>query len=218
MSLPALATAAGQAGLALHGALHEGEETLALLGPDGARWEAVFAAAPEAADRRPDPIDRWSRRIVGALAESFAGRAVFPFDGPPWPPVFRWAAASGACHPSPVGMLVHARAGLWVSFRGVVALPGLLPLPQPEPSPCGTCAGRPCLTACPVGAFTGGAYDVPSCIGHLAGAGRLTCLATGCAVRHACPAGAALTPAAAQAARHMTAFLTAHAVRKTETG
>lgn len=202
-------------GLALLGRLHpgpgegapDGAGTLLLLGPDGPRWEAAFAASPEGRDGAPDPIDRWSRRVIGALAAAAGGSAVFPFDGPPWPPVLAWARASGQAYPSPVGLLVHARAGLWFSVRGVLALPGRLALPPPAESPCTACKDQPCRTACPAGAFGAGGYDVPACAAHLAGAGRSTCLAAGCAVRHACPAGSAFRPLPEQAARHMRAFL-----------
>ena len=30
-------------------------------------WE-VFSGSPEASDGRPDPLDRWSRRVIGNLA------------------------------------------------------------------------------------------------------------------------------------------------------
>jgi hypothetical protein len=214
----AIAERARTLGLAVLGGLHPGPGdgapagtgTLLLLGPDGPRWESVFSASPEAGDNLPDPIDRWSRRTIGALARGLGGEAVFPFDGPPWPPVFAWALATGRAFASPVGMLVHAEAGLWVSVRGVLALPGRFPLPPAAANPCITCAGRPCLTACPAGAFAGGRYDVPACTAHLAGAGRTTCLAAGCLVRQACPAGRAFTPLPVQAARHMEAFLRAN--------
>lgn len=212
-----IAARARALGLHLLGGLHPGPDepvpagtaTLLLLGPDGPRWEAAFAAAPEAEDGRPDPIDRWSRRVVGALAAASGGSALFPFEGPPWLPVLRWAAATGRAFPSPVGMTVHAEAGLWVSVRGILALPRRLDLPPPLPRPCEACAARPCLAACPVSAFAGGRYDAAACRGHLAGAGRETCLAGGCLVRHACPAGAGFRPLPVQAARHMAAFLTA---------
>ncbi|MEL6235183.1 MAG: ferredoxin [Pseudomonadota bacterium] len=213
------AAAAGE-GLAVMGALHPESpggiapdaRTLVLLGPDGPRWEAVFAAAPEAADGQPHPIDRWSRRVVGALAQSLGGDALFPFEGPPWLPVISWAVASGWAWPSPVGMLVHARAGLWFSCRGVLALPDRLDLPtRPDAAPCLACEGRPCESACPVSAFASGTYDVPACATYLSGEGAASCLAQGCAVRHACPVGAAWRPVPQQAARHMEAFLRGNA-------
>ncbi|RMF36020.1 MAG: ferredoxin [Alphaproteobacteria bacterium] len=216
MSLAAIDAQARRAGLTVLGGLHPGPEetlpagtaTLVILGPDGPRFHPVFAAAPEAGDGRPDPVDRWSRRVVGEMAASLGADCLFPFDGPPWPPVIRWLRETGQCWLSPVGMLVHARMGLWVSVRGLLALRARLDLPvPPAASPCESCAGQPCLTACPVGAFATGSYDVPACTAHLKGAGRGTCLAAGCAVRHACPVGQDEAPPPEQAALHMRAFL-----------
>lgn len=218
--LSAVEDAAAEYGLAVMGALHPPADTavapetgtLVLLGPNGPRWEGVFARAPEAADGQPHPIDRWSRRVVGALAQSLGGNALFPFDGPPWLPVISWAVASGWAWPSPVGMLVHARAGLWFSCRGVLALPERLALPTPpQDAPCLACEERPCESACPVSAFASGTYDVPACSTYLSGEGAASCLAQGCAVRHACPAGAEWSPVPQQAARHMDAFLRGNA-------
>ena len=84
-------------------------------------------------------------------------------------------ARSGQAFPSPIGLYVHARAGLWISYRGAVALPGRLELPQPSAPPCPACAGHPCASACPVGALsTGAPYDVARCQSYLrTEAGRL---------------------------------------------
>lgn len=214
--LDPLARLSAEAGLVIMGALHPepdasipaATETLVLLGPDGPRWEAVFARAVEATDGAPHPIDRWSRRVVTALADRLGAQALFPFDGPPWLPVLRWALDSGWAWSSPVGMLVHARAGLWFSCRGIVAFPERLVLPAPPAaSPCASCATQPCRSACPVEAFASGHYDVPRCAAYLGGAGAQHCLSMGCAVRHACPAGDAMRPMPTQAARHMRAFL-----------
>ncbi|HEU0220918.1 MAG TPA: ferredoxin [Paracoccaceae bacterium] len=212
-------------GLTVLGGLHPGPQdgapagtgTLLLLGPDGPRWEVRFTVSPEARDGGRDPIDRWSRRVIGGLAARLGGAAIFPFEGPPWPPVLAWALRSGMAWISPIGMLVHARVGLWFSVRGILALPHRLALPDPPAaSPCETCAEKPCRSACPVGAFAGGRYDVPACIGHLQGAGRTTCLAAGCAARQACPVGVVFRPLPVQAARHMAAFLASNAPRAVE--
>ncbi|WP_118133747.1 ferredoxin [Oceanicella sp. SM1341] len=180
-----------------------GSRSLVLLQPDGPRFWPVFAASPEAADGGPHPLDRWSRRVVGGLAARAGGTALFPFDGPPWPPFLRWLQAAGAAV-SPTGLLVHPRAGLWLSCRGAVALAA----PAPEP-PCARCPTRPCRSACPVGAFGAGGYDVAACVAHISGPAGADCLLRGCRARHACPAGAGFTPLPAQAAHHMKAFLAA---------
>ena len=164
MTFDEIREAAGREGLLVMGALHPARVaaqgltggTLILLGAGPGFWTA-YTASHEAADRRADGIDRWSGRTVTALAERFGARAMFPFGGPPWHPFIGWALRSGEAWSSPVGLLVHARAGLWVSYRGALALPFALE-PVALANPCDTCTGQPCRTACPVGALTSKPY------------------------------------------------------------
>ena len=179
---------------------------LVLIGPQGgdAFWGRVTAST-EWHDGTPDPIDCWSARILGGLAARFGGTALFPSDGPPWPPFFGWALASGALWQSPVGMLVHADQGLWVSFRGALALPFDIPLP-PAANPCDSCVTRPCITACPVDALSPTAYDVPRCHAFLDRPEGRDCLSCGCAARRACPASESHARLDVQSAYHMSRF------------
>ncbi|MCC5987526.1 MAG: ferredoxin [Pararhodobacter sp.] len=182
--------------------------TLLLIGPEGgARWWRHVTAAPEWHDGTPDPIDRWSARILSKLAARFGGRALFPSDGPPYPPFLRWAQETGRIWQSPAGMLVHAEAGLWVSFRGALALPFEIALP-PLPRPCDSCTDRPCLSACPVNALGGAdGYDIAACHGWLDQPGdKSGCMAQGCAARRACPASLGHARLPEQSAWHMRQF------------
>jgi hypothetical protein len=222
MSLERLAAEAAAEGLACLGAFRPEPEdgapgwarTVALLGPDGPRFWASFAAAPEYADGAPDPVDRWSRRVIGALAAAIGGAALFPFEGPPWPPFQRWARRTGRAWDSPVGMLVHAERGLFVSYRGAIATAEAWAIPPPAARPCPTCAARktgcrltaPCRAACPVNAFGPEGYDVAACRAHLAAPEGAACRDAGCRVRRACPVGAAAAPLPEQAAFHLAAF------------
>jgi epoxyqueuosine reductase len=179
---------------------------LVLVGPvGGARFWDIITASAEWADRAPDPLDRWSKRVLGGVAQQFGGAAIFPSDGPPWPPFLTWARQSGRAWSSPVGMLVHAQAGLWLSFRGALALPFAVDLP-PAPNPCESCADRPCLSACPVGALAGSGYDLAACHTWLDGPGAQTCMATGCGVRAACPVSKSHARSNLQSAYHMGQF------------
>jgi len=180
--------------------------SIALIGPmGGAVWWRIATASPEWSDGQPDPLDRWSRRVLTALADDIGAAALFPFDGPPWLPFQTWAIASGRAWQSPVRLLVHARAGLWVSFRGALALPFALDLP-PLPNPCQSCAEKPCLTACPAGALTGAGYDVPACHAFLDTAPGRDCLSQGCRVRAACPVSVRHARLPVQSAHHMSRF------------
>ena len=114
-------------GLAPRGAfgLEDGERTGALAeirtivlagmaGRDG--WSA-FTASPEASDGADHPLDRWSRRVIEALARELGAKAFFPFGGPPFWPFQQWARRAEPVHPSPIGVLIHPRYGLWHSYR-----------------------------------------------------------------------------------------------------
>ena len=214
MTLATIRARAEQAGLVVRGAFHpdpaDGIDagTLVLLGFAGRAGWPAFAASAEAADGAPHPLDRWSRRVVDALAAACGGVALYPFGGPPWQPFQRWAMRAEAVHPSPLGLLIHPAFGLWHSYRGAIALPErrALPEPDPRPSPCAACAGRPCLSACPVGAFAVAGYDVDACAAHIAAPAGAGCMGAGCAARLACPVGAAHRYDAAQAGFYMRAF------------
>ncbi|WP_028031684.1 hypothetical protein [Gemmobacter nectariphilus] len=212
MSLDDIAARLAEHRLAVFGGFHPGAQdgappgtrTLLLIGPDEPGYWAHLTAQPEWLDGRPDPVDRWSRRVIGRIACDLGAKAVFPFGGPPFAPFYRWALASGRAWASPVRLLVHDRAGLMVSYRGALALKQQLDLPPAGTTPCDACA-RPCLTACPVGALTGAGYDVPTCHAFLNRDGA-DCLAAGCRVRRACPVAQSYGRLAEQSAYHMSMF------------
>ncbi|HEY1941902.1 MAG TPA: hypothetical protein VGH40_07230 [Roseiarcus sp.] len=177
-------------------------------GPQG--WDA-FAASPEARDDKADPLDRWSRRVIDALAVEIGARPLFPFGGPPYWPFQRWALRAETVHASPLGLLIHPDYGLWHSYRGALAFPRPIAIPPHEvrASPCETCVSRPCLSACPVGAFATSGYDVAACAAHLRKEEGSACMSGGCLARRACPIGAEYAQRPEQAGFHMRAFLSA---------
>ena len=201
-------------GLSYRGALHPTVDdlpntgTLVLAGFIGSTNWRHFTASAEARDGKPDALDRWSLRIIGILARDLGATALFPFDGPPWLPFLRWAQKAQPLHSSPIGMLIHPDWGLWHSFRGAIAFRERLELPSPDrrPSPCDTCADKPCLPTCPVGAFKQNTYDVAACVAHIGTAEGADCMNEGCRARRACPVGAAYRYSSDQANFHMRAF------------
>ena len=231
MDYKAIEDACAAAGLLARGGFHPdardraptGAATLVLVGNAGpGMWRAFSEATPpaERAGAR-HPLDQWTRRVVGAIAGELGATAVFPFDGPPYPPFQRWGLKAGGIFRSPIGPLIHPEFGLWHAYRGALAFASRLALPAPPPaaSPCDSCAEKPCLKTCPVGAFTvetapPARYDVPRCVAHVASAAGTDCLGGGCLARRACPVGRAYAYEAEQARFHMRKFLAAQAGKR----
>ncbi|WP_227751719.1 4Fe-4S dicluster domain-containing protein [Tabrizicola oligotrophica] len=184
-------------------ALPPGTRTLLLIGPKEPGFWPHVTSQPEW-DGTPDPIDRWSRRVIGRVACDIGAKALFPFGGPPYHPFYQWALRTGRVWDSPVRLLVQATQGLMVSFRGALAIKDVLALPPPAIRPCDSCA-KPCLTACPAGALGEAGYDVPACHAWLS-AGDRDCMKSGCLVRRACPVSQAYARMPEQSAYHMGQF------------
>lgn len=182
-----------------------GSGTIALLGPAEPGFWTYFTTTPEFRDGTPDPVDRWSGRVITALAHEIGGAAYFPF-GDPVRPFFSWALRSGRAWQSPVKLLVHDQAGLMVSYRGAVFLPVECPATPSGVKPCDSCADKPCAIACPAGALTTDGYDVSSCHAYLDTDEGRTNLLKGCAVRRACPVSKTYGRSEEQSAFHMKHF------------
>ena len=214
MTLAAIQSAAKAHALDIFGAFHtanddhapEGTKTLILLGPLEPGFWAHFTAQPEYRDGQPDPIDRWSTRVINQLAHDLTATALFPFGGPPYQPFISWAMRSGRCWQSPAGPLVHDTAGMMVSYRGALAFKEKLDLPDTPPNPCDTCTDKPCLTTCPVNALGPAGYDTDACHAYLDTPSGLDCMANGCAARRACPVSQTYGRLAEQSAFHMRSF------------
>lgn len=184
----------------------DGCKTLLMLGPDEPAFWPAFSKSPEWQDGAPDPMDRWSTRVIDEWAAALGAIPLYPFGGAPFLPFFSWALRTGRIHASPVNFLVHDRAGLFVSFRGALALNTHIDLPTPGPAPCETCAEQPCRTACLSGSLTPEGYDVPMCRSFLDTPEGTVNMTTGCAVRRSCPVSQNFGRLHAQSAYHMTQF------------
>lgn len=205
---------AREAGLIIMGAQHPrvtgakdlAAGTLILLGAGAGFWP-VLKASPEWRDGDAHPVDRWSRRVVGRMAEQMGAQGYFPFGGPPYTPFIDWALKSGRAFLSPVGAMVHDTVGMLISYRGALHFRDEFELPAaPSVSPCTSCPA-PCTTSCPVNAL--GAdhfYDLDACHSYLNTSDGQTCMTKGCAARLACPISAGAERDPAQSAHHMKAF------------
>lgn len=193
---------------------------ICLVGHTGGGFWPIFEAWWEKHPGIADPLDTWSKAVISPLAKAAGGEAVFPSDRP-WQPFQQWAMAAERLKPSPLGMLIHPDFGLWHGYRGAVlfgeaamADPALaevrlaaLDARDAKPHPCDSCTGKPCLSACPVEAFTLAGFAVSDCRSHLKDqAGQDGCMRSGCLARDACPVGRAHRYGEAQIRFHMTAY------------
>jgi hypothetical protein len=194
-------------------AVPEPARTLLLVGNAGPAMYGPFFSADESAEHTADALDSWTCRMIQPIAARFGARALFPFGGPPWHPFQRWAKRAEGLRASPLGILIHPEFGLWHAYRAALLFDREMAVPASTIAahPCDTCAAKPCLSTCPVGAITPDGYDVERCAGHVAGAAGAECRSGGCLARRACPIGRdSLYPIPAMEF-HMAAFLKGHA-------
>ena len=173
-------------------------------------------------DQAPEPLNRWTQQVLAPIAKQFSAEVVFPFGGPPYLPFQRWAQRAEPVYASPIGPLVHPEFGLWHAYRGALLFEDQVVFPQSVTrgatgggatgggaSPCEACDDQPCLSTCPVGAFSPGHYDVAACAEHVASPAGIDCLTNGCQARGACPVGRGYRYDPMQARFHMEAFIIA---------
>lgn len=172
---------------ALRSAAPAGDWRQAILLGHGGRslWDKVQAAGIAS----EHPIDDYSRQTFAAW---FAGQlpqnrqtTLFPGDAPVG--LQALGALAGWHHASPFMVGINAAWGTWFAYRVLALADTDLPPTSPwtAPSPCATCPGRPCVTACPADALAGGRFSLERCLTYRrqpASRCRATCVA-----RLACP-------------------------------
>ena len=178
-------------------------QTVVLVGHAGPAMFRAFSAAREDV---PNPLDHWSRQVIGSAAAKLGATAMYPFERP-LRPFQQWGKRAESLHASPIGLMLHPQWGLWHGWRGALLLRERIELPArvETPNPCDTCAEKPCLTACPVDAFGPDGFDVVGCRAHVSGPGT-QCRGFGCQARHACPVGRDYAYLPEQASFHMAAY------------
>lgn len=154
-----------------------------------------------------DPLDNWSRQVIGAVANEFQARAVSPSDKP-YLPFQQWAMRAEGLKPSPLGILMHPRYGLWHAYRGALLFEDELPIQAGEAAPhlCDSCVEKPCLKSCPVDAYSAQGFAYQSCLAHVRGAGGSPCRSGGCLDRNSCPYGTEYRYPPEVQAFHMASF------------
>jgi len=196
----------------------EGHPTRAviLIGSVGPQmWRHFQAGRPDG----ENPLDAWCESRLVEIATAFGARAVFPWARP-FLPFQRWIRRAEPCHVSPLRILIHPEYGLWHAIRGALLFATPLDLPEKATgaSPCRDCVERPCLSACPVGAFSARGLDAGRCAAHLESPDGGDCMALGCLARRACPVGQDYRHGGAQAAFHMTALRDHHRGQNSQAG
>ncbi len=181
--------------------------TLMLVGNAGPGMWQRFSQARHVT---PMTLDEWSEEVIGELAANLNARALFPFTRP-YLPFQAWAQKAEPCFITPIAMSIHHKYGLWHAYRGALVFAETIEVPQStaDASPCVTCVDQPCLSACPVEAFSDAGYDTEACATHLSSSDQVDCMSHGCRARRACPIGAQYVYEPAQAQFHMDAFLRA---------
>lgn len=197
---PGNVTAAGPSGAPAKSVLLVGHAGSAPW-PHFLRWREAQPAGIK------NPLDTWSRAVIGAVARQVGARAVSPSDRP-FLPFQQWAMQAEGLKPSPLGVLMHPEYGLWHAYRGALLFDVELDFPDAEKPIhlCDTCDGKPCLKACPVGAHSAAGFAYEACLAHVRSVAGLGCMEDGCFDRKACPHGAEYRYPADVQAFHMAAF------------
>lgn len=191
------------------GQLLPGAAGALLVGSGGPAFFDRFARAAEASDDAPNPLDRYTRRVVERAVEDGlepldVRRAVhFPFGTQPLIPFQRLGRAAGLGGPGPLGLQIHPTYGAWWAYRALVVVDRELPALPPPGDGCAGC-DAPCVAACPAGAVQRTGFVVSACHARrlVAEPCRLSCVA-----RIACVRGPEHRYSDAQLAFHMAASM-----------
>lgn len=179
-----------------------------LVGNGGAAYWSQFSRWRA---RQPDsienPLDTWSRAAISVAAGAIGARVVMPNDRP-FQPFQQWAMRAEGLKPSPLGLLIHPRFGLWHAFRGALLLDVEISIQAVAETihPCDLCIEKPCLNGCPVAAHTVAGFAYETCLSHVRGGAGAACRDDGCLARNACPHGAEWRYPAEVQAFHQRAF------------
>ncbi|WP_181166093.1 MULTISPECIES: 4Fe-4S dicluster domain-containing protein [unclassified Mesorhizobium] len=191
-----------------HGVSGAPAKSVLLVGQAGAApWPHFLRWREEQPQAIANPLDTWSRQVIGAVAEKFGARAVSPSDKP-YLPFQQWAVRAEGLRPSPLGILMHPQYGLWHAYRGALLFEEEIALPQPCEAIhlCDACVEKPCLKSCPVDAYSTEGFAYQPCLAHVRGANGGPCRTGGCLDRNACPYGTSYRYPAEVQAFHMAAF------------
>lgn len=228
--IKSIAAALARDGLILRGGFNfaDGEEatpglsdakSVLLVGQAGAApWPHFLRWLERQAQAIANPLDTWSREVIGAVAQDFGARAVSPSDKP-YLPFQQWAMRAEGLKPSPLGILMHPQYGLWHAYRGALLFEDEISARPAEVAIhlCDACVEKPCLKSCPVEAYSTKGFAYQSCLAHVRGPDGEPCRTGGCLDRNACPYRTAYRYPADVQAFHMAAFAALKRVMQSST-
>ncbi|RWQ19782.1 4Fe-4S dicluster domain-containing protein [Mesorhizobium sp.] len=179
-----------------------------LVGQAGAApWPHFLRWRESQPEQIANPLDNWSREVIGAVAQDFGARAISPSDKP-YLPFQQWAMRADGLKPSPLGILMHPQYGLWHAYRGALLFDDEIALPAVREviHLCDSCVEKPCLKSCPVDAYSAQGFAYQPCLAHVRGANGEPCRSGGCLDRYACPYGTEYRYPPEVQAFHMASF------------
>lgn len=161
-----------------------------LIGNIGSSLWFSFQTSEEFNDGQKNSLDRWTQSILQPVAHELKADVRLPFGEKIWP-FQQWAGKATGMKQSPIGLFIHPEYGLWTAFRGAFMFDADIQFNQKlvEWHPCDRCAEKPCLTTCPIGAFTSQGYDYLSCKSHVRSDAGHACKSGSCLARKSCPIG-----------------------------
>ena len=143
-------------------------KSIVLIGHGGRRlWESMS----ESDWAKTDPIDTYSQRktesFIQATLNEWDNELLFPSDK--LIPLQQIGTFVGWSHPSPLGLGINPQFGVWFAYRAAFLTTAVLPkiTAKPQPSPCDSCAQKPCITHCPSNAtHPTQPFNVEACATH----------------------------------------------------
>lgn len=169
-------------------------KSLLVIGSAGAHlWQKM----PSSYLKRENPVDEYSAELIeNLMSQLIPGEEwslLYPAKSAeaPMPNLQRLGRLAGWHNDSPLGNGISQVYGLWFAYRAVVALskPLAPSVRQIGESPCVSCSGTPCISACPAAALSvGNVPNLESCVQY-----RTTVespCAENCLARVSCPVGA----------------------------
>ena len=179
-----------------------------LIGNVGSNLWPTFRASDDFSDGKINSLDRWTQSVLQPIADELKAEARFPFGEKIWP-FQQWAGQATGMKQSPIGLFIHPEYGLWTAFRGALMFDVDFQFKEKRSDlhPCDRCVEKPCLTTCPIGAFTTDGYDYLSCKSHVRSDAGHACKTGSCLARKACPVGTQYTYDHDHGVFHMEAYV-----------